>query len=265
MTGAAFNQVFLPERGRQCGVQHQPMYTDTNAIAILTNATGSSFITSNAAGTRFLVFETTRSRAAPAPTATTSWGHPRTEPAAEQRGSPLDLDRTALVPTDSHHATATRSPLVAPRGGFTLIELMVVVAIATILFAIAIPSYVTYIRESRRTEAKTAVLDLAGREERYLSTSPTAYTAVPANLGTRASGLSWWVAVTTADRVLARVRPQCHRDGPLVYRDRHAVAGQSQVNDAQCTSFSVDSAGQQYANGSAVLRLRRRTAGEIKP
>ena len=54
---------------------------------------------------------------------------------------------------------------------------MVVVAIATILFAIAIPSYVTYIRESRRTEAKTAVLDLAGREERYLSTSPTAYRA----------------------------------------------------------------------------------------
>ena len=64
--------------------------------------------------------------------------------------------------------------------GFTLIELMVVVAIATILFAIAIPSYVTYIRQSRRTEAKTAVLDLAGREERYLSTNPTAYTDVPA-------------------------------------------------------------------------------------
>src|SRR5256885_3820038 len=35
-----------------------------------------------------------------------------------------------------------------PAGGFTLIELMVVVAIATILFAIAIPSYVTYIRRS---------------------------------------------------------------------------------------------------------------------
>ena len=39
-------------------INTNPMYTDTNAIAILTNATGSSFITSNAAGTRFLVFET---------------------------------------------------------------------------------------------------------------------------------------------------------------------------------------------------------------
>src|SRR5437016_2759671 len=49
-----------------------------------------------------------------------------------------------------------------PAGGFTLIELMVVVAIATILFSIAIPSYMTYIRQSRRTEAKTAVLVLGG-------------------------------------------------------------------------------------------------------
>src|SRR5438132_12993393 len=70
--------------------------------------------------------------------------------------------------------SATRSS--GPAMGFTLIELMVVVAIVTILFSIAIPSYMSYIRQSRRTEAKTAVLDLAGREERFLSTNPTAYT-----------------------------------------------------------------------------------------
>src|SRR5205823_309417 len=71
----------------------------------------------------------------------------------------------------------------APAMGFTLIELMVVVAIATILFSIAIPSYMTYIRQSRRTEAKTAVLELAGREERFLSTNPTAYTSTANALG----------------------------------------------------------------------------------
>src|SRR4030088_1099144 len=74
-------------------------------------------------------------------------------------------------------------------GGFSLIELMVVVAIATILFAIAVPSYMTYIRQSRRVEAKTAVLDLAGREERFLSTNPAAYTAVPGSLGYPAFGI----------------------------------------------------------------------------
>ena len=45
--------------------------------------------------------------------------------------------------------------------GFTLIELMVVVIIATILLSIAIPAYTSQIRKSRRTEARTAVLDLA--------------------------------------------------------------------------------------------------------
>jgi type IV pilus assembly protein PilE len=48
--------------------------------------------------------------------------------------------------------------------GFTLVELMVVIVIASILMAIAIPSYKTSIRKSRRTDAKTALLDLAGRE-----------------------------------------------------------------------------------------------------
>src|SRR5882757_8794028 len=66
--------------------------------------------------------------------------------------------------------------------GFTLVELMVVIVIASILMAIAIPSYKNSIRKSRRTDAKTALLDLAGREERFFSTNG-AYTATAASLG----------------------------------------------------------------------------------
>ena len=55
--------------------------------------------------------------------------------------------------------------------GFTLVELMVVIVIASILMAIAVPSYKNSIRKSRRTDAKTALLDLAGREERFNSTN----------------------------------------------------------------------------------------------
>jgi len=47
--------------------------------------------------------------------------------------------------------------------GFTLIELMVTVAIVTILATIAVTSYTSQIQKSRRTEAKSALLDLAGR------------------------------------------------------------------------------------------------------
>jgi type IV pilus assembly protein PilE len=57
--------------------------------------------------------------------------------------------------------------------GFTLIELMVTVAIVTILATLAVTSYTSQVRKSRRTEAKSALLDLAGREERLFSTTNT--------------------------------------------------------------------------------------------
>src|SRR5258708_20456562 len=70
----------------------------------------------------------------------------------------------------------------SPRG-FSLIELMVVVAIATILFAVAVPSYMSYMRQARRTEARTALLDLASREERFFSTNGATYSTTAAQLG----------------------------------------------------------------------------------
>jgi type IV pilus assembly protein PilY1 len=59
LTGAAFSQVFLPpSEAANSAVNTNPRYTDANAIAMQTNATGSSFITGNNAGTKFLVYET---------------------------------------------------------------------------------------------------------------------------------------------------------------------------------------------------------------
>lgn len=56
--------------------------------------------------------------------------------------------------------------------GFTLIELVVVVAIIGILAAIAYPSYQDSVRKSRRADAKAAVLELAQWMERnYTATN----------------------------------------------------------------------------------------------
>jgi type IV pilus assembly protein PilY1 len=59
MTGNAFNQVFLPpSEAANPLVNSDARYTDNAAIAMQTNATGSSFITGNNAGTKYLVYET---------------------------------------------------------------------------------------------------------------------------------------------------------------------------------------------------------------
>jgi type IV pilus assembly protein PilE len=60
--------------------------------------------------------------------------------------------------------------------GFTLIELMITVAIVGILASVAYPSYQDYIIRANRSTAQQFMLDIANREEQYLLDART-YTA----------------------------------------------------------------------------------------
>jgi len=139
--------------------------------------------------------------------------------------------------------------------GFTLIELMTVTVIVTILLSLAIPSYQSQVRQSRRVEAKTALLDLATREERYLSTNPQGYTNVALNLGYGtfpAQVGSSYYAITVACIAGPGAALGCDPNanapsGPAYYLTATPVAGTSQVNDTQCQLFAVDSTGAQFA------------------
>lgn len=57
--------------------------------------------------------------------------------------------------------------------GFTLIELMVVVAVVAILAAIAIPNFLEQSKKGRRSEAMSAVGELQLRQERWRAEHPS--------------------------------------------------------------------------------------------
>jgi len=68
------------------------------------------------------------------------------------------------------------------RNGFTLIEVMITVAIIGILAAVAYPSYTEHVKRSARAEAITALVDAANKQEQFFVDNHD-YTAVLANLG----------------------------------------------------------------------------------
>jgi type IV pilus assembly protein PilE len=138
-------------------------------------------------------------------------------------------------------------------GGFTLVELMIVVVIVAILASIAIPAYNAQIRKSRRTEAKTALLDLAGREERYFNanTGTNAYTDVPALLGYAATmpqmqnypvGSGYYTVTVT----FAAADPTATPPSPARFTIVATPVG-DQAQDLQCQTFTVTSTGAQTA------------------
>lgn len=67
--------------------------------------------------------------------------------------------------------------------GFSLIELMIVVAIIGIIAAIAYPSYTQYVERARRADAQGALMGLAGAMERHRAVNGTYLGAGSPNTG----------------------------------------------------------------------------------
>ena len=111
--------------------------------------------------------------------------------------------------------------------GFTLIELMIVVAIVAILAAIAFPSYQDSIRLARRSDAADGLMNLQSLQEKYRANNTIFGTL--AQIGGAAVSGDGFYTLTVGNNAAATTYTLTAT----------AVAGTTQALDAGCTVMTL--------------------------
>ena len=131
-------------------------------------------------------------------------------------------------------------------GGFTLVELMIVVAAVAILAAIAIPQYGQYVMRAKRVEARTALLDLAARQERFFALN-NAYSSDAAALGYGAGATFPLTLSSGGGKVYTIPAPTVTAGSATALPTYVALARPigTQTADTQCGTYRLDHLGVQ--------------------
>ncbi len=122
--------------------------------------------------------------------------------------------------------------------GFSLIELMIVVAIVAIISAIAYPSYERYVRKTKRADAMNTLLETAQRLERcytsFGSYNNASCSVVSGSSITSEKGNYTIVPTSAASTYSLTATP---------------VAGTTQALDTECATFTLTNTGQKTSTG----------------
>lgn len=126
------------------------------------------------------------------------------------------------------------------QAGFTLIELMIVVAIVGILAAIAYPAYTEQTAKARRAEARAALEQTAQRLEKCMSTYGVYNSA---NCGV--------VAEITGGNTLASTEGFYQISATAIAANSYTLSAAPRVPDAKCGSLTLTQTGARGESGSS--------------
>lgn len=137
--------------------------------------------------------------------------------------------------------------------GFTLVELLVVLAIVSILGAIAYPSYARHVVKARRVEAQLALVEAMQRQEQYRALHHSYVAFSSASTDADGRQFRWWVGASPEDSAYELDGRACAGQAISQCIELRARPGTANVDtgfrDPDCGVLSVDSTGALGASG----------------
>ena len=140
------------------------------------------------------------------------------------------------------------------RRGFTLIELMVVLAIVAILAAIAYPGYAGHLVKARRVEAQLALVEAMQRQEQFRAQHHTYVAFSSGSEDPDSRQFRWWLGPAPETSAYELDGRACAGRDISQCIELRAQPGTANVDagfdDPDCGVLTFDSTGAQGASGS---------------